>query len=130
MATTITTQRRGMQAVLQDYNIHHSAPITKRREAEQESESRNRTISHSNWGAPYRRVPSFRPTNRDRDQSEIGAYTSAPERIFISTMFTGVFINAVGDLQTKRGMEASDLGMLIIMTVVCSESVACDVRET
>jgi hypothetical protein len=52
-------------------------------------------LNPPNWDTTHRRVPPYRPTDRDRDVSEIRVYNSTIERVFVATMFTGVFINSV-----------------------------------
>ncbi|KAK4119838.1 hypothetical protein N657DRAFT_666463 [Parathielavia appendiculata] len=95
--TTTPTQTRTRQSVLKDYELHHSP-------------SSSRTVSGSpaappptpqavplnqpQWDTVHRRVPPYRPINRDRDQSDVRVYTSPIERVFIGTMFTGVLVNS------------------------------------
>ena len=93
--TSTTTKTRTVGTVLRDYEIHHSpAPIAPSRERETDQE-----VDSPPWETTYRRVPPYQPVDTNRDQSQIRVYTSGVERVFIATMFTGVFLNAVGSLK-------------------------------
>lgn len=95
--SSTTTETRTARTVLRDYELHHSSepsPLNYESHAEQAPDSRP-------WETTYRRVPPYRPTNTTRDQSEVRVYTSGIERVFIATMFTGVFTNAVSSLSRK-----------------------------
>jgi hypothetical protein len=94
--TSVTAQNRSLQTVLADYEIAHS------------NTAPGRTVDKKNtlWQSPehpawkdisHRRVPSYRPINRARDQREVRVYNHTAEKVFISVMFTGVFVNAVSD---------------------------------
>jgi hypothetical protein len=48
-----------------------------------------------NWPSDHYRVPPYRPTNRNLDQSERPSGASDVERGFIILMLHGVWINAV-----------------------------------
>ncbi|KAJ9144668.1 hypothetical protein NKR23_g5890 [Pleurostoma richardsiae] len=96
MSSTATTTRPStgltLQAVLADYDLHHSSgPATSTASNESASQTRN---PPAGWDDTHRRVPAHRPTNRQRDPLETRVYTSTAEQIFISVMFTGVFINS------------------------------------
>jgi hypothetical protein len=99
MSTTTTqTQTRTRQTVLRDYELHHS-PSTARATGNSEAAPAPRPqatpVNPPNWDTTHRRVPPYRPINRDRDQSEVRIYTSPIEQVFVGTMFTGVLIHAV-----------------------------------
>ncbi|KAH6844544.1 hypothetical protein B0I37DRAFT_416147 [Chaetomium sp. MPI-CAGE-AT-0009] len=96
--TTTQTQTRTRQTVLRDYELHHSS--SSRQAAAQSDQAALPTegqITSRNppdWDTTHRRVPPYRPINRDRDQSEVRVYTSPAEQVFVGTMFTGVLIYA------------------------------------
>ncbi|KAF2648387.1 hypothetical protein K491DRAFT_612831 [Lophiostoma macrostomum CBS 122681] len=51
----------------------------------------SRALQHpQTWPTHHRRIPAYRPINRELDQSERRVYTSAGERMFLTIMFTGV----------------------------------------
>ena len=106
MSSTITTTaestfQHGLQAALLNYEIHHSrAPPAEEAARDLRVHDEPSTSTHPlpvAWDVPHRRVPPFRATNRERDQGEVRVYTSGAERVFISIMFTGVFVNAVSE---------------------------------
>lgn len=101
MTTTTTTTTRNPSAptvdgVLADYELHHShldSPIS--------PNARNDHHPMPNppvdWDTTHRRVPPYRPINRDRDPLETRVYNSRAEQTFIGVMFTGVLTIAVSD---------------------------------
>ena len=96
MSSTTTTQTRTRQNVLKDYELHHSATSSlSTTPAEAASRSHTGTQNPPGWDTTHRRVPQYRPVNAERDQSEVRVYTSTIERVFLGTMFTGVFTTAV-----------------------------------
>ena len=93
--SSTTTHTRTAQTILRDYELHHStAPDTPN-----DDHHNLQVVGSPAWETAYQRVPPYRPAHRDRDQSQIRVYTSNVERVFIATMFTGVFINAVSILR-------------------------------
>lgn len=63
------------------------------------------------WPANHRRIPPYRPINKNLDQSQRRVYTSTGERMFLTVMFTGLQANVVGlPLFFRTGSEA-DQGM-------------------
>lgn len=93
MSSTIT-QTRTARTVLRDYELHHSPEPSAPRAPGGERRAEERPDSPP-WETTYRRVPPYRPVNTNRDQTQIRVYTSGIERVFITTMFTGVFTIAV-----------------------------------
>ncbi|KAH7014597.1 uncharacterized protein B0I36DRAFT_369535 [Microdochium trichocladiopsis] len=103
-ATTTVVETRTARTVLDDYALHHSGgggikptPTT----ADIESINTSSSASTAGdveapvpWDHSHRRVPPYRPINRERDQSGIRVYQNNIERTFITTMFTGVFLNS------------------------------------
>ena len=100
--TAESTFQQGLQTALLNYEIHHSGAVPPAEEAARGRRAHDEpsTSTHALpavWDAPHRRVPPFRATNRERDQGEVRVYTSGAERVFVGTMFTGVFVNAVSE---------------------------------
>ncbi|KAM5374321.1 hypothetical protein ACJZ2D_006494 [Fusarium nematophilum] len=93
--TTTTTQasRHLQNAVLADYELHHSQTHRESQIATPRQPQSNVPLAHQ-WDVTHRRVPAYRAINRERDQSEVRVYTSTIERVFITVMFGGLFINA------------------------------------
>ncbi|KAL4865538.1 hypothetical protein BDV12DRAFT_148192 [Aspergillus spectabilis] len=89
--TTTTTLPATTLSILADYELHHSgAPSPS-------PNSQNTNPSHSQpptWPSDHRRVPPYRPINRNLDQAERAAGASVPEYIFIQSMLHGVWLNA------------------------------------
>lgn len=96
MSATITKTNSSQQAparLLADYDLHHSGqsnPTSKAKVGDEQD-----PVDAPYWNVPHRRVPAYRPVDTNRDQSQIRVYNHPIERMFITTMFTGVFINAV-----------------------------------
>ena len=98
--TQTQTQTRTRRDVLKDYEVHHSPGLRTLSHISAQTAISNPQAAPQNppgWDTTHRRVPPYRPINRDRDQNEIRVYTSPIERVFIGTMFTGVFINSVSE---------------------------------
>ncbi|OAL06206.1 hypothetical protein IQ06DRAFT_290218 [Phaeosphaeriaceae sp. SRC1lsM3a] len=92
VTTTANPLHYSLETVLTDYHLHHS-------EEEELDTSLNThpapTTSGQNpssWPTEHRRVPAYRPVNRELDQSERRVYLSGVEQVFVGVMFTGVFI--------------------------------------
>ena len=112
MSTTTTTETRTKprtrQDVLKDYDLHHSVSSSSSRAGPTITGGLPETpqvapVNPPDWDTTHRRVPPYRPTNRDpAHQAEVRVYTSTVERVFIGTMFTGVFINAVSMAKDLR----------------------------
>lgn len=95
---TATTQIRrqktpaSVATVLQDYELCHSgsadapSPVPVVRVVDD---------NPPGWDISHRRVPPYRPINRNRDPAETNVYQNGVERAFITTMFAGLFVNAV-----------------------------------
>ncbi|KAJ4120087.1 hypothetical protein NW768_010370 [Fusarium equiseti] len=98
--TTQTHVQNGSfhSAVLRDYELHHSQS----REETPETHSLSNSLDHPEFDLPHRRVPSYRPLNRDPEHiNGVRVYTSTPELFFITAMFRGLNFNA-GVAQTWR----------------------------
>lgn len=95
--TTQTVSQNGNfhSAILRDYELHHSQSSEKSPEAPSSTSS----VSHPEFDLPHRRVPSYRPLNRDPEHvNGVRVYTSTPERFFITAMFRGLNFNAVSQV--------------------------------
>jgi hypothetical protein len=95
VTTTANPQTYNLRTVLADYELHHSP------ETEPLDTSLNAhptpSSSHSNpsyWPIDARRVPDYRPVNRNLDQNERRVYQNGIERAFVGVMFTGVWLEA------------------------------------
>ncbi|CZR61844.1 uncharacterized protein PAC_11741 [Phialocephala subalpina] len=91
MAPTVTATQ--LNDVLEDYKIHLTGY-----DASAESASTTatpRAVSNPpNWPTDRRRVPDYRPIDRNRDAEGRPNGSVLPERIFLILMFTGVVTNA------------------------------------
>lgn len=81
------------QDVLKDYELHHSgssnaAPPPNPNPAP-------RVQNPPDWDTEHRRVPPYRPVNRELDLSVRRVFANGRERTFINIMFTGVLTEAV-----------------------------------
>ncbi|KAI0536012.1 hypothetical protein GGR58DRAFT_477060 [Xylaria digitata] len=96
MPSTTTTATITTQNILADYALRHTGGDDARDDAAATNHSHPRLQreDYPLWDTTYRRVPPYRPINTTRDQSEVRVYQNGIERIFISVMFTGVFVNA------------------------------------
>ncbi|SPQ25603.1 f35f82bb-a9be-49ac-9662-b21cff21475a [Thermothielavioides terrestris] len=98
MSTTTQIQTRTRENVLKDYELHHSPALSPRpnigRSTEAVRPQATAPVNPPDWDTTHRRVPPFRPINRDRDQSEVRVYNNRAEQIFIGVMFTGVYLNS------------------------------------
>lgn len=95
--TTQTVSQNGNfhSAILRDYELHHSQSNEKSPEASSSTSS----VNHPEFDLPHRRVPSYRPLNRDPAHvNGVRVYTSTPELFFITAMFRGLYANAVSQM--------------------------------
>uniref|UniRef100_A0A0B7K413 Uncharacterized protein n=1 Tax=Bionectria ochroleuca TaxID=29856 RepID=A0A0B7K413_BIOOC len=94
-STTVTDTVTENHRVLRDYRLYHSRGETIITEnVNGENTNLSRSVQPPGWDTTHRRVPPYRPADRERSQEEYNVYTSNVERAFITTMFTGVLINA------------------------------------
>jgi hypothetical protein len=91
--TTVPASTLTLNEVLRDYDLHHSG----RNEdlAAPAPGTSTQTVNPPEWDTTHRRVPRYRPANRDLDQTQRRVYNNGIERTFITVMFTGVYLNAV-----------------------------------
>lgn len=98
MAPTVTATQ--LNDVLEDYKIHLTGY-----DASAESASTTatpRAVSNPpNWPTDRRRVPDYRPIDRNRDAEGRPNGSVLPERIFLTLMFTGVVTNAVSRVSSS-----------------------------
>lgn len=93
--TTVTALERTAGTILADYELHHSRQEGRETQAPSTASTIPPSGPAREWDTTHRRVPSHRPINRDRDQSEVRVYLNNAERAFVSVMFAGLFFNAV-----------------------------------
>lgn len=95
MATTTTTTQTSTSSlsILADYELHHSG-------SEVPQLPERVPVSHAaqpaSWPSNSRRIPAYRPVDRELDQSERPAGSNPAEFVFIQVMLHGVWLNAVG----------------------------------
>lgn len=100
MSTTFTVHQ--IEEVLGDYKIQLTGAEENNIEPPSSSEP-PRATNPSNWPTDRRRIPDFRPVDRNRDAEGRPNGTVLPERIFLTLMFTGVVVNAVSMVYWMRG---------------------------
>lgn len=97
--------------VLRDYDLRHSSD-----ELDTSLNSHPAPASPDNpahWPGDHRRVPAYRPINTQLDQSERRVYLNPIERMFVATMFTGVFLQSVSCLSQMESKSTR------LMSIVC-----------
>lgn len=92
MSVTTTSITTGSLPILADYEVHHSVA--------DQPESRPETAASSpqpaDWPTHHRRMPAYRPVNRDLSYTQRPAGNGHPaEYAFIQIMLHGCWINAV-----------------------------------
>lgn len=104
-STTESQARLRVVGYPSDYEVHHSntpsSPLSNDSETQDELPSTSEQPPDVNsespeWPNHYRRIPPYRPVNRNLNQGERRVYINAAERAFITMMFLGVANNAVG----------------------------------
>ncbi|KAL4876676.1 hypothetical protein BJY04DRAFT_199603 [Aspergillus karnatakaensis] len=95
MSTTTTTTivPASTVSILADYELHHSGAETSPNNNQSPQPSQT-SAQPQDWPSEYRRVPPYRPINRNLDRAERAAGASVPEYIFIQSMLHGVWLNA------------------------------------
>lgn len=115
--TTATTRVRRTKTpatvatVLQDYEVYHSGDVLGSSTPEAPSPIPVSSTGDANppgWDVTHRRVPPYRPTNRDREPGETNVYQNNIERAFITTMFAGLSVNAVSASGTIKHFYANN----------------------
>ncbi|GKZ20525.1 hypothetical protein AbraIFM66951_005850 [Aspergillus brasiliensis] len=97
MSSTTTTTTAAVEAstlsILSDYEIHHTGSETQPQS--QAARDSTPTVSQPvDWPSHYRRIPSYRPVNRNLSYEERTAGMNAAEYVFIQSMLHGVWLNA------------------------------------
>ncbi|RAK97978.1 uncharacterized protein BO80DRAFT_467423 [Aspergillus ibericus CBS 121593] len=91
--TTTTTTHTSTLSILSDYEIHHTGSETQP-QPQAPSTSTPAVSQPVDWPSNYRRVPPYRPANRNLDYDERAAGASPAEYVFIQSMLHGVWLNA------------------------------------
>ena len=91
--TTTTTTARELHSVLNEYQIH----LTGGSAASQslESTTSSSATNPATWPTDSRRMPNYRPIDRNRTADERPNGSNGAERAFLTVMFSGVVLNAV-----------------------------------
>lgn len=104
---------------LSDYELHHSdshsepsnaasanrAAQDPRLQDPTEPSSLQRALHNpDHWPNNHRRIPHYRPINRELDQSQRRVYQNTGERVFLTIMFTGVRTNVVSNFCVLSSM--------------------------
>jgi hypothetical protein len=98
VTTTANPIHYNLEAVLADYDLHHTEELDTSLNAHPAPTSSGTAESQHNpsdWPTEHRRVPAYRPINRELDQSERRVYLNGIEQAFVGVMFTGVFLESV-----------------------------------
>ncbi|KLU85782.1 hypothetical protein MAPG_04802 [Magnaporthiopsis poae ATCC 64411] len=93
--STTTAQTRTRRDVLVDYELHHSpaATVPPAGRSDGQAAARSPPPPSVPWDMTHRRVPSYRPLNRDPEHiREVRTYNNSAEQVFVTTMFTGLCI--------------------------------------
>jgi|ERR1700722_4567211 hypothetical protein len=96
VTTSTNTTTQTVLHVLADYDLHHSGDP--KNPSEPAPPNCNTTAGSENppgWDTEHRRVPPYRPINRNLDVTLRPGGTNIPETIFIATMLNGVHLTAV-----------------------------------
>ncbi|PVI04316.1 hypothetical protein DM02DRAFT_669140 [Periconia macrospinosa] len=95
VTTTANPQTYNLRAVLADYDLHHTPESTPRLDTSLNPHpSSSQTSNPTNWPTAARRIPDYRPVNRNLVQSERRVYQNGVEQAFVGVMFTGVVMEA------------------------------------
>lgn len=101
MSRTSTTTETQTHLRVVGYDVHPSNTSPSNDTETQDeptSTSEQLTDAHSEspeWASHYRRIPPYRPVNRNLDRGERLQFINNAERAFITMMFLGVRNNAV-----------------------------------
>ncbi|OQD80701.1 hypothetical protein PENANT_c033G07866 [Penicillium antarcticum] len=89
--TTTTTTTTQTLSILADYEVHHSG-----NDHQDEHTSPVTAPQPADWPIEHRRMPAYRPTNRNLPFEERPGGSNPAEMVFIQVMLHGVWLNAVG----------------------------------
>lgn len=99
MSTTTTVTRSELSNILSDYQIH----LTGDNSTAENATSEAATVENpTNWPVNHRRVPDYRPIDRNRGFEERPNGSNGFEQGFLVIMFTGVVTNAVRGIMDIR----------------------------
>jgi hypothetical protein len=103
MSTTTVTASE-LENVLGDYKIHLTGDNSTSHNFIQEARTTASPIHRNpaNWPRDHRRVPDYRPVDKNRDAEGRPNGSNPPERGFLTIMFTGVVLNAVRETLTYQ----------------------------
>ncbi|CAI6306193.1 unnamed protein product [Periconia digitata] len=114
VTTTANPQTYNLRTVLADYELHHtpeSEPLDTSLNAHPEPSTTSSSPSNPpHWPTDARRVPNYRPLNRNLVQSERRVYQNGVEQAFVGVMFTGVVIEAVNSVKSVACNTGQGLG--------------------
>ncbi|KAH6684669.1 hypothetical protein B0J14DRAFT_527561 [Halenospora varia] len=97
---------------LSDYELYHSnthpessgksktngsAKISQSQRSTEPSSLQRALNNPEHWPDNHRRIPQYRPINRELDQSQRRVYQNNGERVFLTIMFTGVRVNVAAN---------------------------------
>lgn len=103
-STTESQTRLRVVGYPSDYEVHHSNTSPSAHSPDNETQDELPSSSQQptdvdregpEWANHYRRIPPYRPINRNLNQGERRVYLNGAERAFITMMFLGVRSNAV-----------------------------------
>ena len=116
VTTTANPIHYNLEAVLADYDLHHTEELDTSLNAHLAPPTSSTTSQSqqnpSDWPTEHRRVPAYRPINTELDQSERRVYLNGIEQAFVGVMFTGVFLESVSSsyyIEVGGRMYADDL---------------------
>lgn len=98
VTTTSSPLTQTLLHALTDYDLHHSGdPESPGRPADPNTTSRAAQTQQNPawWPTDHRRVPPYRPINRNLDRDLRPGGTNVVEQVFIFTMLRGVQLKAV-----------------------------------
>ncbi|KAL4760899.1 uncharacterized protein BDW70DRAFT_160318 [Aspergillus foveolatus] len=111
MSSTTTTTAPTL-SLLADYELHHSTPYpspSSPSPSQSQSPAPVQQANPASWPTHHRRIPAYRPINRNLDFVERSAGSSVPEYIFIQSMLHGVWLNAsIAQLWRATGGRIND----------------------
>ncbi|KAL4742672.1 hypothetical protein BDV11DRAFT_167067 [Aspergillus similis] len=111
MSSTTTTTAPTL-SLLADYELHHSTPSPSASSSSPPQSQALPPVQQANpatWPTHHRRIPPYRPINRNLDFAERSAGSSVPEYIFVQTMLHGVWLNAsIAQLWRATGGRIND----------------------
>ncbi|EUC40585.1 hypothetical protein COCMIDRAFT_108406 [Bipolaris oryzae ATCC 44560] len=99
VTTTTNPTTYTLAATLADYDLHHTTTEGGHHDASLNAHpnpaaNAQQQQNPSHWPTQHRRVPVYRPVNRELDQSERRVYLNGIEQAFVGVMFTGVFLES------------------------------------